>query len=63
MDEAKDEIIEINGQKYLVQTKTTANGRTVLGYDRKIPIPINMGDMRFTRSSNQINKAPKSTFK
>jgi hypothetical protein len=63
MDEPKDEIIEINGHKYLVLTRTTANGRTVLDYERKIPIPIKMGDMRFTRVSNQINKAPKSTFK
>tara|TARA_B110000908_G_C9903077_1_gene291917 strand:+ start:81 stop:323 length:243 start_codon:yes stop_codon:yes gene_type:complete len=68
MDKSEDvvsEIIEINGQKYLVPAVITTNGRTVLNYDGKIkiPIPFEVVNMRFTKVSTEIDKRQKPNFK
>jgi len=68
MDESEDvvsEIIEINGQKYLVPTVIIPNGRTVLNYDGKlkIPIPFEVANMHFTKVSIEIDKRQKPRFK
>jgi hypothetical protein len=65
LEDTTSEIIEINGQKYLVPTVITANGRTVLDYDGKIkiPLPIDIANMRFTKVSTEINNRQKPSFK
>jgi hypothetical protein len=63
MSQSDDDIIEIDGQKYIVPTRLI-DGELVPDPDRKIKIPIEItSKIHFTRASTEINKNQKRTFK
>jgi hypothetical protein len=63
MSQSDDDIIEIDGQRYLVPTRLI-DGELVPDPDRKIKIPIKItNNIHFTRTSTEIVKNQKRTFK
>ena len=63
MSRSDDDIIEIDGQKYIVPTRLI-DGELVPDPDRKIKIPIEItNNIHFTRTSTEIVKNQKRTFK
>jgi hypothetical protein len=63
MAQSGDDIIEIDGQRYLVPTRLI-DGKLVPDPDRKIKIPIEItNNIHFTRTSTEIVKNQKRTFK
>jgi hypothetical protein len=63
MDQSGDDIIEIDGQRYLVPTRLI-DGELISDPDRKIKIPIEItSKIHFTRASTEINKNHKPTLK
>jgi hypothetical protein len=63
MNQSGDDIIEIDGQRYLVPTQLI-NGELVHDPDKKIKLPIEItSSFRFTRASTEIVKNQKRTFK
>ena len=63
MSQSDDDIIEIDGQRYLIPTRLI-DGELVPDPDRKIKIPIEItSSFRFTRASTVIDKNQKLSFK
>jgi hypothetical protein len=63
MNQSCDDIIEIDGQKYLVPT-SLIDGELVPDPEKKIKLSIEITSrFRFTRASTEIDKKQKSTFK
>ncbi len=60
MNRSGDDIIEIDGQRYLVPTRLI-NGELVPDPDKKIKLPIEItSSFRFTRASTKVIKKPKT---
>jgi hypothetical protein len=63
MNQSDDDIIEIDGQRYVVPTRLI-DGELVPDFDRKIKLPIEItSSFRFTRASTEIDRNQKPTFK
>jgi hypothetical protein len=63
MSQSNDDIIEIDGQSYIVPTRLI-DGELVPDPDSKIKIPIEItSKIHFTKASAEINKNQKRTFK
>jgi hypothetical protein len=63
MGRSDDDIIEIDGQRYIVPTRLI-DGELVPDPDRKIKIPVEItNNIHFTRASTEIVKNQKRTFK
>jgi hypothetical protein len=63
MNQTGDDIIEIDGQRYLVPTRLI-NGELVPAPDKKIKLPIEItSSFRFTRASTEVIKNRKRSIK
>lgn len=63
MNQSGDDIIEIDGQRYLVPTRLI-DGELVPDPDKKIKLPIEItSSFRFTRASTEIDEKQKPTLK
>jgi hypothetical protein len=63
MNQLGDDIIEIDGQRYLVPTRLI-DGELVPDPDKKIKLPIEItSSFRFTRASTEIDEKQKLTLK
>jgi hypothetical protein len=63
MSQSNDDIIEIDGQRYIVPTRLIDRELTP-DTNRKIKTPIEIrSKIHFTRASTEINKNQKRTFK
>jgi hypothetical protein len=63
MNQSGDDIIDIDGQRYLVPTRLI-DGELVPDPDRKIKIPVEItSSFRFTKASTEIVKIQKRSFK
>jgi hypothetical protein len=63
MSQSDDDIIEIDGHRYLVPTRLI-NGELVPYPDKKIKLPIEItSSFRFTRASTEVIKNQKQSFK
>jgi hypothetical protein len=63
MNQSGDDIIEIDGQRYLVPTRLI-DGELVPDPDKKIKLPIEItSSFRFTRVSTEIDEKQKPTLK
>jgi hypothetical protein len=63
MNQSGDDIIEINGQRYLVPTRLN-NGELVPDPDKIIKLPIEItSSFRFTKASTEVIKNEKRSFK
>ncbi|PKG96953.1 hypothetical protein [Paraglaciecola sp. MB-3u-78] len=63
MNQSGDDIIEIDGQRYLVPTRLI-DGELVPDPDKKIKLPIEItSSFCFTRASTEIDEKHKPTLK
>jgi hypothetical protein len=63
MNQSGNDIIEIDGQRYLVPTRLI-NGKLIPDPDKKIILPVEItSSFSFTRASTEVIKNQKRSFK